>query len=271
MTCNDTFTIVRDSILTFVFVYILVKPISKKFGTRFIEFIFKLTNLPYYVNIFCKDKFAGLNVKLSIKGGFTEQQIKSLLYEVFCICKAQDLTVEGKTYILYKDSFKEKGSSNTVNFYSSIKTRGFKVVDNFFTHNTVTANHSRFLLMIKEFELFCNLYISPSEAYLLTMLSGSCFGAVYEAAFLNSIVRIACNITIDNNELADLTNYGRHLKLFGLCGYLFADEETAMNFKNLCTDYFELNNKNKEFDIYSFIVITLTRLLQEGELNDKSN
>jgi hypothetical protein len=249
-----------DTGIGFIFGIVLAAG-YKKYGTKFLDLLVRNINLPFNLIFFTNKKFYGLDTKYLEQTGFSIVQVSSLLYEIYCIFKQYNLTNEDSTKILYLDSFKDKGTINTIGLFNRIENRGIQSVEKFFEIHDNTTSHERFKSLIKEFELICNPYIEVQQSYLLMMLSGSCFGATYSKELYGTCVRIACNMTISNPNLINESNLEKSNRLILLVSYFLPTSRLSEDFIELSIDYLRLNYKEKDFDIYSFIMLTINSQL----------
>ncbi len=252
-----------DNPLTFV-IGVLVGAITKKYGAMAYDFVLKRINFPNYLYPLFGKRFYGLYLDKSNKQNFYDFQIKSMLYEVFSIFKHLDLTVENTSKIFYRTAFKDKGDIDTIELFDEIIKRVKQSVKKPFTYQFDTHNHKRFEFMIKEFEELIQPYLSPQEAYLLMMLSGSCFGATYSQHLYPDCIKIVLKITVGNTNIASYDMDDRYFTLLLFSSYFIQDPDKANDLLLDGLNYYQESKDKKDFDIFNFVMEAIYRQLPTG-------
>jgi hypothetical protein len=251
-----------DNPLTFV-IGVFVGVITKRYGTMAYDFVLKRVNFPNFLYPLFGKRFYGLFIVQITKKNFDDVQIKSMLYEIFCIFKKLNLTVENTSKILYRTAFKDKGDVDTVELFDEIIKRVKQSVKKPFTYHFDTLNHKRFEFMIKEFEELSQPYLSPQEAYLLMMMSGSCFGAVYLQNIYPDCIKIVIKMTISTVEIAGLEIEDKYFFLLLFSSFFIQDSDKANDLVLDGLNYYQENKDKEDFDIFNFVTNAINNQLPE--------
>jgi hypothetical protein len=211
---------------------ILYAEVKKKYGKKILDNITRKLNLPFDMQLLQNDKFNGLvSIHLDEKD-YTIEDVKKIIYKVYCICKGENLTVEDKSRILLLDAFKEKELTNTIGFFERIESKVERISKDGFSM-ILDNQHIRFKRMLNEFKPMCDLYIMSPQAYLMTIMSGACFGAVYNESIYPSCIEIAFNLTLGNRKYVVDENTIIATKFIELTKYLLPTSELATEYSDI--------------------------------------
>ncbi len=233
--------------------------------TPFVENLARLFNFTKNTQIKLKytvPRFSGL-LKVDTSEGFEVEQITDVLYAVYKISRKYDLTIEGKQGILLLDTFKEKGLCNSVSYLKRLNEVVTKSLDKQFYF----VYFSRYEAMVKSFYPMCEAYFTPSQAYLLMILSGCTLGAIYEEKYYVYFGEIALDMTVKNTKLIKFKPSDKWIKFIDVCKFLLPNQNLQNEFRSDLITIIVKNYGDKDFDIYT---ITMQNLISRLNFNTTS-
>ena len=166
--------------------------------------IFKNVNLPFNIQIKLFqdseiDRYFGF-LTLHFSSGSELDQVKQCLYEVYCVCRKEGLTENGKNPIFLPSTFSDKSLASAKIFFERSEEKwldGFliqpygKLFSPVFHKCFIDEDLGNFRNLVLSFKPICRSRITGKQSYLFMICSGSIIGAVYDMEVLTDCVFIA--------------------------------------------------------------------------------
>jgi hypothetical protein len=183
--------------------------LSKQEATKILNSVINRINLPTFFQIIppngkLKDRFYGM-IEVDFPTGYSTEQIKQAIYEVYCVCRGNGLTEPSVSTILLPFSFKEKSITDTIFFFEEAEEKWLAGLKRPYALFFDEESKVDFKNLVESFKPMCADQITGNEAYLLTICSGSLLGAKYSQTINRRAVNIASELTLKNKELSDLS------------------------------------------------------------------
>jgi hypothetical protein len=235
----------------------------------FLLFLFKITNLPSNIQIklgvnSSTDRYFGL-VELHFSSKMTLVQVKQCLYEVYCVCKAEGLTVKGKNTILVSNSFSDSSVASASVFFDRSEEKwldGFKIqpygkiLPSTYPENFLESEKTYFDELISSFQSVCISRISGSQAYLFLICSGVILGGSFDFEVLNDCILTASKMTLENEKLLGFSQTKKARLFLQIVKFLFCEEPKRRIFALDFQDNFNLESDSNfnatAFDMKKF-------------------
>jgi hypothetical protein len=96
----------------------------------------------------------------------------------------------------------------------------------------------------------CSAYFTTHQSYLMMILSGSVFGAVYEEKYYEYFVDIAYQMTVKNSLLYKLKPSDRWINFADICKFLLTNTAKQNEFRSEIIAVIVKNYGDK--DLYKF-------------------
>ncbi len=247
----------------------------------FLLFLSKNTNLPSNVQIklgenSATDRYFGL-VELHFSSSMTIDQVKQCLYEVYCICRAEGLTIKGKNTILVSNTFSESSITSSQVFFNRAGEKwldGFKiqpygkVFSPVYSENFLDVEKVNLEQLIGSFQSICSNRITGSQAYLFLICSGVIIGGSFDYDVLNDCVAIASKMTLKNEKLVGFSQQKKARLFLQIVKFLFCEAEKRNLFEIEFVRELKLGktefDKVTVFDIEKFVCQKLNDYYQFG-------
>lgn len=183
--------------------------LSKQEATKVLNSVINRINLPTFFQITppngkLKNRFYGL-IEVEFPTGYSMNQIKQALYEIYCTCRGSGLTESSVSTILLPFSFKSKAVTDTIYFFEEAEEKWLEGLKRPYALFFDEESRVEFRSLVEAFKPMCSDQITGDEAYLFTICSGSLLGARYSPSIIRRSVNIASELTLKNKELSDLS------------------------------------------------------------------